>query len=121
VIAEREALISRIEAAGELRSQRFDVVPQSFEAALYLDLMRMLELGGAALRCSRCHLPISYDYSGRANRQRARSKKGQPIYHAECFAEYAKERKKRYWQQRSRSPQFKENERTRVRAYRKSS
>jgi hypothetical protein len=76
-----------------LRSQRFDIVPETFEAALYLDLMRMLERGCVALRCSACGLPIPYDHSGRANKQRARSQKGQPIYHPDCFAEYARERK----------------------------
>ncbi len=82
-------------------SQRFDIVPGTFESALYLDLMRMLERGGVALRCSGCGLPIPYDHSGRANKQRARSKKGQPIYHSECFAEHARSRKKAYWQRRA--------------------
>ncbi len=59
--------------------------------------MRMLEVGGAALRCSHCGLPIAYDRSGRANKQRARSKMGQPIYHPECFAEGTRRRKKEYW------------------------
>jgi hypothetical protein len=117
-VAEKAALIGRIQNIGELRSQRFDVVPDSFEAALYLDLMGMLEHGGAALRCSRCGLPIPYDHSGRANRQRARAAKGQPIYHPECFAEYGRTRKKDYWRQRSKSPQFRADERARARKYR---
>jgi hypothetical protein len=51
----------------------FDIVPDSFESALYLDLMHMLEKGGVDLRCSHCGLPIPYDphdQTGRANRQR---------------------------------------------------
>ena len=118
-IAERVELIGRIQDAGALRSQRFDVVPDTFESALYLDLMHMLEQGGAALRCSHCSLPISYDHSGRANKQRARSKKGQPIYHPECFAEYSRTRKKFYWQRRASSPQFRQRQRERARNYRK--
>jgi hypothetical protein len=120
-VSEREKLILRIQETGGLRSQRFDIVPESFESALYLDLMRMLEAGGATLRCSRCKLPISDDHSDRTNKQRARSRKGRPIYHPECFAEQSRERKKSYWRQRAKSPQFQESERVRARAYRKSS
>jgi hypothetical protein len=118
-ISEREGLLARIHETGGLRSQRFDIVPESFESALYLDLMRMLELGGAALRCSRCKLPISDDQSARANKQRARSRSGQPIYHPECLTEQSRERKRSYWRQRAKSPAFQEKERARVRTYRK--
>jgi len=118
-IAEKLDLLGRIQETGGLRSQRFDIVPETFEAALYLDLMRMLERGGVALRCSCCGLPIPYDHSGRANKQRARSKKGQPIYHPDCFAEYTRTRKKAYWQRRAKSPQFREQQRVRAREYRK--
>jgi hypothetical protein len=118
-LVEREALVMRIQETGDLRSQRFDIVPNSFESALYLDLMRMLEVGGAALRCSHCKMPISCDSSGRANKQRARARKGQPIYHPECFAEYARTRKRLYWRQRAKSPQFQESERSRAHVYRK--
>lgn len=118
-VAEQEERVGMIQQTGGLRSQRFDIVPDSFEAALYLDLMRMLEQGGAALRCSACGLPIPYDQSGRANRQRARSKKGEPIYHPECFANVGRKRKKAYWRQRSKSPQFREKQRARAREYRK--
>jgi len=118
-IAERLDLLTRIQETGGLRSQRFDIVPETFEAALYLDLMRMLERGGLALRCSGCGLPIPYDHSGRANKQRARSKKGQPIYHPDCFTEYARTRKKTYWQRRAASPKFREAQRLRAREYRR--
>jgi hypothetical protein len=118
VVSEKEDLIGRIQETGELRSQRFDVVPESFESALYLDLMRMLELGGAALRCSHCNLPVPYDRSGRANKQRARSNRGLPIYHSECFAHSTRLRKKAYWERRTKSVQFRESERTRARSYR---
>lgn len=119
VIAEKEDLLKTIRDTGGLRSQRFDVVPESFESALYVDLMRMLEVGGAALRCSHCHLPISDDHSGRANKQRARSRSGRPIYHLECSNESTRLRKKAYWERRAKSPQFREKERVRARAYRK--
>lgn len=82
--------------------------------------MHMLEYSDFALRCSGCGLPIAYDNSGRANRQRARAKKGLTIYHPGCFTEYSRMRKKIYWQQRSRSPEFREQERHRARKYRKS-
>jgi hypothetical protein len=119
VVAEREQLIRSIQQAGGLRSQRFDIVPDSFEAALYLDLMQMMEKGGAALRCTHCGLPIPYDQTGRANRQRARSRKGEPIYHSECFAEVGRQRKRAYWRQRAKSPQFREQQRARVRECRR--
>jgi hypothetical protein len=118
-LADKEALLARIMKIGGLRSQRFDLVPTTFESALYLDLMRMLERSAFALRCSGCGLPIPYDNSGRANRQRARAKKGQPIYHPECFADYSRTRKKIDWQRRSRIPEFREQERQRARDYRK--
>lgn len=118
-LADKEDLLARITKIGGLRTQRFDLVPTTFESALYLDLMRMLERSNFALRCSGCGLPIPYDNSGRANKQRARSKKGQPIYHPECFADYSRTRKKIYWQRRSRSPEFREQQRQRARDYRK--
>ena len=120
-IKEIEDRLIRIRKIGGLRTQRFDVVPATFESALYLDLMHMLEHSNFALRCSGCGLPIPYDNSGRATRQRARAKKMQPIYHPECFAEYGRTRKKIYWQRRSQSAEFRERERQRVGAYRKSS
>jgi hypothetical protein len=119
VVSEKEKLIRRIQETGELRSQRFDVVPETFESSLYLDLMRMLELGGAALRCAHCNLPVPYDRSGRANKQRARSNRGLPVYHSECLAEHTLLRKKAYWERRTRSVQFRESERARARSYRK--
>ena len=94
-------------------------MPENFEAALYLDLMRMLDSGAIALRCSGCGMPIPYDHSGRANKQRARSKKGDPIYHPDCFADAARARKKAYWQRRSSSSKFREAEKRRAREYRK--
>ena len=118
-IAEQVDLLARIEETGGLRSQRFDIVPETFESALYLDLMHMLERGGVALRCSGCGLPIPYDHSGRANKQRARSKKGEPIYHPDCFTEYSRKRKTAYWQRRAKSAQFREEQRVRARDYRK--
>jgi hypothetical protein len=119
VVARDEARLKEVKRMGGLRTQRFDIVPPTFEAALYLDLMRMLENSDFAMRCSGCKLPIPYDKSARANKQRARAKKGQPIYHPECFAEYSKLRKKIYWRRRSHVPGFREQERQRSSAYRK--
>jgi hypothetical protein len=53
-VEERKELLTRIQETGGLLSQRFDIVPTTFESALYLDLMHMLERGGTALRCSYC-------------------------------------------------------------------
>ena len=118
-IKEKEDRVIRIRKMGGLRTQRFDIVPATFESALYLDLMHMLEHSDFALRCSGCGLPIPYDNSGRANRQRARAKEGLTIYHPECFTKYSRMRKRIYWQQRSLSPEFREQERHRAREYRK--
>lgn len=118
-IADKESLLERVTNMGGLRTQRFDIAPATFESALYLDLMRMLEHSDYALRCSGCGLPIPYDNSGRANRQRARAKKGQPIYHPECFVESGRTRKKIYWQRRSRTPEFRDQQRRRAREYRR--
>ena len=117
-VAERRDLLVRLRSLDDLRSQRFDVVPTSFEAALYIDLMRMLESSDYALRCSSCGLPISYDNSGRSNRQRARAQKGHPIYHPECFEEHGRTRKLIDWRRRSRSKSFKEREKKRANEYR---
>ncbi len=118
LVAERRDLLIRLRNLNDLRTQRFDVVPATFEAALYLDLMRMLESSDYALKCSSCGLPISSDSSARSNRQRARAKKGQPIYHRDCFEEYSRVRKRIDWRRRSRSKSFREKETTRARIYR---
>ncbi|HEX3745397.1 MAG TPA: DUF6166 domain-containing protein [Bryobacteraceae bacterium] len=120
MIADQASRLLRIRKGGGLRSQRFDVVPTSFESALYLDLMKMLEHGdGNVLKCAGCSLPVPYDDSGRANRQRARAKKGQPIYHPACFEMYGRTRKKISWQKRAGDPDFRERERLRAREYRR--
>jgi hypothetical protein len=118
VLAEQERLLVKVRGMGGLRTQRFDIVPATFESALYLDLMRMFE-HDFALRCSGCGLPIPCDNSGRANRQRARAKKGQPIYHPECFDQHGRTRKKIDWQRRAQTTGFRERERQRARDYRK--
>lgn len=117
-IAARRDLLVRLRNLDDLRSQRFDIVPNNFEAALYLDLMRMLESSDYALKCASCGLPIPSDNSGRSNRQRARAQKGQPIYHPECFAEHGRTRKLIDWRRRSRSKPFQEKEKKRAREYR---
>jgi hypothetical protein len=80
--------------------------------------MGMLESSDYALKCSSCGLPIPADDSGRSNRQRARAKNGQPIYHPECFAEQGRKRKVIDWRRRSRSKTFREKEKKRAREYR---
>jgi len=117
VAAQRDLLV-RLRNLDDLRSQRFDIVPTTFEAALYLDLMRMLESSDYALKCSFCGLPISTDNSGRSNRQRARARKGQPIYHDECLKEHGRTRKLINWRRCSGSKTFREKEKKRAREYR---
>jgi len=118
LVAARRDLLVRLRNLDELRCQRFDIVPTTFEASLYLDLMRMLESSDYALKCSSCGLPIPSDDSGRSNRQRARAKKGQPIYHQECLEEQGRKRKMIDWRRRSQSKTFREKEKKRAQEYR---
>jgi len=113
----RETLerLGHAKRVGGLVSQRFDVVPSTFEAALCLDLMRMLESSDYAMPCARCKLPIAHDGSSRANHQRARAKRGQPVYHEECRREQERLRKKLYWRRKTSSQEFRESERQRAR------
>lgn len=105
----------------KLYAQRFDLVPQDFESALYVDLLDMLQSGGRVIRCSRCQLPISYDGSPRSNRQRARWLKGQPVYHPWCFKQVTQERKRISWQRWAQDPAIKEKRRKQARERRKHS
>ncbi len=107
--------LRHISRSGGLLAQRFDMVPSTFEAALCLDLVRMLESSDYAMRCARCKLPISRDGSKRANHQRARMRRGQPVYHEECREEQARTRKKLYWRQKASSKEFREKEKRRAR------
>lgn len=113
----KEALdrLRHIRHAGGLLAQRFDMVPSTFEAALCLDVIRMLESSDYAMQCARCKLPISHDGSSRANHQRARAKRGQSVYHEECREEQARLRKKLYWRRKASSKEFRESERRRAR------
>jgi hypothetical protein len=107
--------LQHIKRAGGLQAQRFDLVPSTFEAALCLDLMQMLESSDYAMQCSRCKLPISHDGSLRSNHQRARAQRGQPVYHEECRLEQARVRKKLYWRRKTSSKEFRESEKQRAR------
>jgi hypothetical protein len=107
--------LRQVERTGGLVTQRFDMVPSTFEAALCLDLMRMFESSDYAMQCARCKLPISHDGSSRANHQRARAKRGQPVYHEECRQEQARLRKKLYWRRKASSKEFRESEKQRAR------
>jgi hypothetical protein len=113
----KEALerLRHIKQSGGLLAQRFDMVPSTFEAALCLDLVRMLESSDYAMQCARCKLPISHDGSKRGNHQRARARRGQPVYHEECRQEQARTRKKLYWRRKASSKEFRERERRRAR------
>lgn len=104
-----------IKRSGGLLAQRFDMVPATFEAALCLDLVRMLESSDYAMQCARCKLPISHDGSKRSNHQRARMRRGQPVYHEECRQAQARTRKKLYWRQKASSKEFREKEKRRAR------
>ncbi len=114
-IKEAEQRLRHIQRAGGLLAQRFDMVPSSFEAALCLDITRMLESSDYAMQCARCKLPISHDGSSRANHQRARARRGQPVYHEACRQEQARLRKKLHWRRKTSSKEFRESERQRAR------
>lgn len=107
--------LRHVKHSGGLLAQRFDMVPSTFEAALCLDLARMLESSDYAMQCARCKLPISRDGSSRSNHQRARARRGQPVYHEDCRQEQARTRKKLYWRRKASSPEFRERERRRAR------
>lgn len=114
----------RVSTAGGLVTQRFDLVPADFEAGLYVDLMRMLQRGGGVMRCSRCELPIGFDGSSRATRQRAtrqraRYREGRPIYHETCNREHRLDVKRRDWKRCSEAPEFREARRERARRSRR--
>jgi hypothetical protein len=113
----KEALdrLQHIKQSGGLLAQRFDMVPSTFEAALCLDLVGMLESSDYAMQCARCKLPIPHDGSKRGNHQRARARRGQPVYHEECRQEQARIRKKLYWRRKASSKEFRESERRRAR------
>jgi hypothetical protein len=114
-IKETLVRLRHVKNAGGLLAQRFELVPSTFEAALCLDLARMLESSDYAMQCARCKLPISHDGSARSNHQRARAKRGQPVYHEECRQEQARTRKKLYWRRKAASSEFRESEKQRAR------
>lgn len=117
LIEELRAPYEAIRRTGQrhLRVQRFDVVPPTFESAICLDLMRMLESSTFLLPCSGCGLPIACDNSPRCNRQRARWRLGKPVYHPECARTQALAKKRLYWRRRAEDPAFRERNRERAR------
>jgi hypothetical protein len=119
-VAERKRRIRNVREIGGLYAQRFDTVPHDFEAALYVEVMNMLQNGRCALRCDRCKLPIADDGSPHSNRQRGRWKSGRAVYHPECAKEETLERKRKYFAKRSRDERFLEQHRKRSREYRRS-
>ncbi|HEV2470816.1 MAG TPA: DUF6166 domain-containing protein [Candidatus Sulfotelmatobacter sp.] len=118
-LAEHKARLQRIRDKGGLVAQRFDLVPEDFECALYVDLMQTLERTGWVLRCSRCKQPLPCPPTPTGNRQRARWVAGRPVYHEECFVEHRLEHKRSYWKERTKSPAFRSQERARARKGRK--
>lgn len=118
-IAEHKARMERIRAKGGLIAQRFDLVPEDFECALYVDLMQTLERSGWVLRCTHCKQPLPCPPTPTGNRQRARWRAGKPVYHEECFAKHRLERKRSYWKERTKNPAFRNQERARARKGRK--
>ena len=85
-----------------LMEQRFDIVPEDFEASLYVNLYKMILTGRQVMRCSACQLPLSYIESTRGNQQLARWKKGESVYHAGCWEQHRKEQKRLDSRERAR-------------------
>lgn len=109
----------QVRNAGGLVTQRFALVPADFEAGLYVDLMEMLQRGGGVMRCSRCELPIGFDGSSRARRQRGRYREGLPVYHDSCAHEHRLEVKRLDWRRRSADPAFRRERRDAARRSRR--
>lgn len=85
-----------------LKEQRFDIVPEDFEASLYVNLYQMIQNGRQIMRCSGCQLPLSYIKSTRGNQQLARWKKGLSVYHAGCLEQCRKDQKRLDSRERAR-------------------
>jgi hypothetical protein len=94
-------------------SQRFDIVPLDFEASLYVDFADFLRGGGTVQPCSYCKLAMPVNA-----RQQARARKRLPVYHPGCHEKQRAASKAAAYQSRSKDPQFREKENTRVRTYR---
>lgn len=80
--------IARWESAlgADLVAQRFELVPEDFEAGLYLDLLNYIRHGGRIVFCHLCGNVIPDGLVG--SRQRlSRSQRGLPVYHPDCFRE----------------------------------
>lgn len=118
-LSELKGRLKSIREKGGLVTQRFDLVPEDFECALYVDLMRNLERTGRVLRCNRCNHPLSCPPTPTGNRQRARWVAGRPVYHEECFFEHRREHQRKYWKERAKDPEFRDRERDRARKRRK--
>lgn len=93
-----------------LLRQRFDLVPEDFEAGLYLDLALYLDRHGMILRCTECGLPIT---GAGVTRRRRRWEAGEPVYHTECAPRHRQQTKRQWWSERSKDPAFRESERMR--------
>jgi hypothetical protein len=120
-LQEHKLRLKQIRLLGGLRMQRFDIVPAGFEAALYVDLMRMFDQAGWVLHCNYCNQPIACERSPRGNRQRARWIAGRPVYHDSCFREHRLFLKRTYWAERSKDPSFRLSEQQRACSRRKES
>lgn len=111
-LAELEArrAAGRAVPGARLLRQRFDLVPEDFEAGLYLDLTLYLDRRGMILRCSECGLPIT---GAEVTRRRRRWEAGEPVYHAECAPRHRQQTKRQWWAEHSGDPAFRESERLR--------
>ena len=103
-------ILSNIDIHG-LRTQRFDLVPQDFECALYLDLMGYLRSGGRFMKCGYCGSVIPSDGSPRSSQQIARWRKDLSVYHPECAISVNKKNKRADQRRRMQDPSYRENHR----------
>lgn len=94
-----------------LVTQRFDLVPEDFECALYLDLMGYLRSGGRFMKCGYCGNVIPSDNSPRSSQQRARWRKKLSVYHPECAINVNKQNKRADQRRRMQDPLYRENQR----------
>ena len=69
--------------------------------------------------CAWCKLPISCDGSSRANRQKARWRKGEPVYHEVCSGKSRKAKVSEAWRRWAARPEVKAKRRERAREDRK--
>ena len=101
------------EQVGDYEWEEVFLIPKDFEAAIYADLAEFFRSDGDIATCTLCGFFI--EPSGQ---QRARFKKGQPIYHPKCHKEKKKQYLRDYRQGMINSdPEFRDKERQRIKEY----